>query len=225
MNKIIFDIETIGVNFDELDETSKESLLAYADSDEEITSIRNGLGLSPLTGEIVAIGILNPDTKKGAVYYQAGTSANEKYFEDDVQYVPCPSEKEILKKFWDLAKHYDLFITFNGHAFDCPYLMIRSGILKVKPTINLMHNRYARRPHLDLLDVLSNFGAARWRKNLHMWCQAFGIGSPKGDGISGNDVAELFKSMEYKKIARYCYGDVVATGKLYEYWSKYINID
>jgi hypothetical protein len=224
MPKLIFDIETVGVEFDSLDDKAKELLLAYAESDEEIKGIKNGLGLSPLTGEIVAIGILNPDTHKGAVYYQAEGVGLEKFVKDDVQYVPCSNEKEVLKQFWDLATHYDLFITFNGHAFDCPYLMIRSGILKIKPTVNLMHNRYAKQPHFDLLDVLSNFGAARWRKSLHMWCQAFNIESPKADGVTGDDVARLFKDKEYEKIAKYCFGDIVATGKLYDYWNKYLNV-
>ncbi len=224
MPKLIFDIETVGIDFETLDETAKEQLLAYADSPEEIEGIKNGLGLSPLTGEIVAIAILNPDTDKGAVYYQAGKSEQERSVEGDVQYVPCSNEKEVLKHFWELATHYDLFITFNGHAFDCPYLMIRSGILKMKPTVNLMHNRYAKQPHFDLLDVLSNFGAARWRKSLHLWCQAFDIESPKAYGVTGNDVAGLYKSGEYKKIATYCYGDIIATAKLYEYWNKYLNI-
>ena len=102
--------------------------------------------------------------------------------------------------------------------------MIRSAVLKIRPTVNLMHNRYAKQPHFDLLDVLSNFGAARWRKSLHMWCQAFDIESPKADGITGDDVARLYKEKEYLKIAKYCFGDIVATSKLYDYWNKYLNV-
>jgi len=189
-----------------------------------IGSIKNGLGFSPLTGKVVAIGVLNPDTDKGAVYFDCGEVKSNRTEEDDVQYIPCSGEKEILKQFWDLATHYDLFISFNGHAFDVPFVTIRSAILKIKPTVNLMHNRYAKQPHLDLLDMLSNFGAARWRKNLHMWCQAFGIESPKAEGISGENVAELYSAGEYLKIAKYCFGDIVATAKLYDYWHKYTDI-
>jgi uncharacterized protein YprB with RNaseH-like and TPR domain len=224
MPKLVFDIETVGMEFDSLDEKSQEFLLAYSESAEEVENVKNGLGFSPLTGRVVAIGVLNPDTGKGAVYFDAG-SKNLEVEEDSVaQYIPCSDEKEILKHFWELATHYNLFISFNGHAFDVPFLMIRSAILKIKPTVNLMHNRYAKQPHLDLLDVLSNFGAARWRKNLHMWCQAFGISSPKAEGVSGDDVAGLYKNAEYLKIAKYCFGDILATAKLYEYWDKYIGL-
>ncbi len=224
MTKLVFDIETVGVDFESLDDKSKEFLLAYSETEEEINNVKNGLGFSPLTGSVIAIGILNPDTNRGAVYYVSDNKNETKEDDGETMYVPCPSEKELLKEFWKIATHYNLFITFNGHAFDVPFLMIRSAVLKIKPTINLMHNRYNKFPHLDLLDVLSNFGAARWRKNLHMWCQAFGIESPKAEGISGDNVAELYKNKEYKKIAKYCFGDIVATAKLYEYWDKYINL-
>lgn len=221
MPRLIFDIETVGVDFDSLDAKSKELLLSYAESPEQEADIKNGLGFSPLTGEIVAIGILNPDTNRGAVYYQAGKKL-EKSEEKNVQYIPSSDEKEVLRNFWEAATHYNQFITFNGHSFDCPFLMIRSAVMKVKPTKNLMHNRYWDSPHFDLLDRLTNFGAVRFRRGLHLWCQAFGIKSPKADGITGDDVSALFKGKKYLDIAKYCFGDIVATKELYNYWEKYI---
>ncbi len=220
--KLIFDIETVGVEFGSLDAKAKEFLLFYAESPEEIENVKNGLGFSPLTGEIVAIGILNPDTDRGAVYFQSGKSKMEKIEDKDVQYVPCSSEKEVLDHFWESATHYNQFITFNGHSFDCPFVMIRSAILKVKPTKSLIHNRYYEAPHFDLYDRLTNFGAVRFKRNLHMWCQAFGISSPKVKGVSGDDVARLYKEKEYLKIAKYCFDDIKATKELYRYWEKYI---
>lgn len=225
MPRLIFDIETIGVDFDSLDEKSKEFLLNYAKSDEDKENIKNNLGFSPLTGQVVAIGILNPDTDKGAVYFQAPDKESEKIDEEDIQYISFPDEKGVLKQFWDVATHYNQFITFNGYAFDCPYLMIRSAVLKVKPTVNLMRNRYSLFPHLDILDYLTNFGAGRWRSNLHLWCRAFGIESPKDQGITGKDVPKLFKDKKYLDIARYCFGDLRATKELLERWEKYINIE
>ncbi|MBI2064275.1 MAG: ribonuclease H-like domain-containing protein [Candidatus Yanofskybacteria bacterium] len=224
--KLIFDIETVGVEFDSLDDKAKEFLLFYAESPEEIENVKNGLGFSPLTGEVVAIGILNPDTDKGAVYFQAGKNKEKirQLADEDknAQYIPCSSEKEVLEHFWTSATHYNQFITFNGHSFDCPFVTIRSAILKIKPTKSLIHNRYYDAPHFDLYDRLTNFGAVRFKRNLHMWCQAFGISSPKAKGISGDDVARLFKEKEYLKIAKYCFDDIQATKELYRYWEKYI---
>ncbi len=219
--RLVFDIETVGVEFNSLDEKAKELLLAYANDEEEKAKIKEGLGFSPLTGQIVAVGILNPDTGKGAVYYQVPGGNLKEENEDDVHYIPCANEKELLKSFWDAASHYNQFVSFAGHNFDCPYLMVRSAIAGIKPTRNLMHNRYYDQPHIDLLDRLTNFGAMRGKRSLHLWCQAFGISSPKAKGITGDDVARLFKEKKYLDIAKYCFDDVKATKELLDYWEKY----
>lgn len=222
--RLIFDIETVGVEFSSLDNETKEFLLFYAENDEERNRIKEELGFSPLTGEVVAIGILNPDTNKGAVYFQCGKKDLDKTEDENAQYIPCASEKEVLERFWESATHYNQFITFNGHAFDCPFLAIRSAILKIKPTKQLIQNRYwADGVHFDLYDRLTNFGAVRFKRSLHLWCQAFGISSPKAKGVSGDDVARLYKEKEYLKIAKYCFDDIKATKELFLYWEKYMS--
>lgn len=231
MSRLIFDIETVGVEFDSLDEKSQEQLLRFAETPEDIEAVKEGLGFSPLTGQIVAIGVLNPETEKGAVYFLSPEDKKlEKEENGNVQYIPHKTEKDLLKSFWDASAHYDQFITFNGRSFDAPYLMIRSAINKIKPAKNLMTYRYESDQygktitHLDLLDRLTFFGAVRRKGNLHMWCQAFGIESPKSKGVSGEDVAQLFRDKKYLDIAKYCFDDVLATEKLYEYWEKYVNV-
>jgi predicted PolB exonuclease-like 3'-5' exonuclease len=221
MIKLIFDIETVGVDFETLDTKSKDFLLAYAEDDEEKEKVKEGLSFSPLTGKIISIGILNPDTDKGAVYFIS--DKDKQTTEKDIQYNPVAGEKELLKEFWNTALHYDQFITFSGRIFDCPYLMIRSAVNKVKPTRNLMPNRYYD-SHIDLADRLTFFGATRNRNNLHLWCQALGIKSPKDSGITGYDVGRLHNEGKYMDIARYCAGDLWATKELFNYWEKYINI-
>ncbi len=220
---LIFDIETVGVEFDSLDNKSQEQLLRFAETPEEVEMVKEGLGFSPLTGRIVAIGVLNPETNKGAVYFLDPEGKLENKEDGNAQYIPHKTEKELLKSFWDAAAHYDQFVTFNGRSFDSPYILIRSAISKVKPTANLMPNRYYDQ-HIDLLDRLTFFGAVRRKGNLHMWCKAFNIESPKSKGVSGDDVAGLFREKKYMTIAEYCFGDLLATEKLYEYWERYINV-
>lgn len=227
MARLVFDIETVGVEFDSLDQTSQASLLRYAQTPDEEEEIKQHTGFSPLTGQIVAIGILNPDTDKGAVHFQAPGVNLETPTEDgseraSVQYIPG-TEKEILEEFWSVIGRYDQFVTFNGRSFDCPYILVRSAILGVRPSRNLMPNRYYD-AHIDLLDRLSFFGAVRRPGNLHLWCQAFGITSPKDKGITGDDVTRLFKEGEYLNIARYCFDDIKATAELFRRWEKYIDI-
>ena len=219
-SRVVIDIETIGADFESFDEISREYLLKYAQNEDEVKAVKEGLGFSPLTGEIVAIGMLNPDTDKGAVYYQSPEVLQEPLVEEGIEYI-ADTEAGILRKFWDTVKYYDQIITFNGRGFDAPFLLLRSAIHKIKPTKELMPNRY-NLSHCDLIDVLTFYGAVRRKFSLHMWCTAFGIKSPKEEGVTGYEVPELFKKQEYLTIARYCVGDLYATKKLFEYWDRYV---
>ncbi|NIO19529.1 MAG: 3'-5' exonuclease, partial [Candidatus Aenigmarchaeota archaeon] len=111
--------------------------------------------------------------------------------EDDVEYI-ADTEAGILRMFWEAVRHYDQIITFNGRGFDAPFLIIRSSIHKIQPTKELMPNRY-NLAHVDLLDLLTFYGAVRRKFSLHMWCKAFGIKSPKEEGVTGYEVSDLFK--------------------------------
>ncbi len=222
MSRIVFDIETVGVEFASLDEQAQEYLLKAARTPEERELVPEQLSFSPLTGSIVAIAMANPDTGNGAVYYQSPDTRQKDFTEDGVTYV-AGTEAEILKQFWSTISFYDQFVTFNGRAFDCPYLMVRSAIHKIKPSKNLVPYRYGDE-HIDLYDRLGFFGAVRRTMSLHMWCQAFGIRSSKSGGITGHEVPEYFRAQRYQEIARYCYDDIRATAELFEYWNTYINI-
>ncbi len=218
--KIVIDIETIGSDFESFDEISQEYLLKFAETEEEIQAAKDGLSFSPLTGEIVAIGMLNPDSNKGVVYYQSPGVAQEPLEENGIEYV-ADTEAGILKKFWDVVRYYDQIITFNGRGFDAPFLLLRSAIHKIRPTKEIMPNRY-NVSHCDLIDVLTFYGSVRRKFSLHMWCNAFGIKSPKEEGVTGHQVPELFSQQQFLTIAKYCVGDLYATAELYDYWNKYV---
>jgi len=237
MGKLIFDIETVGEDFDTFDETTKKILTRWIEKDgiseEErvgkINEVKEGLGLSPLTGQIVAIGVLDSDKTKGGVYFQApGEKVEEKQI-DGINYV-AGSEKEILEKFWGVVSHYQEFVSFNGRGFDAPYLMLRSAVHKIKPTKDLMSNRYLNSQkfdckHYDLMDLLSFYGVTQNRgRGLHMYCRVFGINSPKSDGSAGGDVGQLYKDKKFMEIAEYNAKDLYATRHLFEYWEKYLRM-
>lgn len=227
--KLIFDIETIGVDFESLDKISQEYMLKYAEDEEKAEEIKKQLGFYPLTGEIVAIGILNPDTNKGAIYLNSGKeiAAREKKLEGEIL-LEFGDEKQIIEKFWEAIKSYNCFISFNGRGFDVPFLMVRSAVLGIKPTKNLMSNRYLNSQkfdavHIDLMDQLTFYGVTR-KFNLHMWSKTFGIKSPKEEGITGYEIADLYKEGKLLEIAKYNLGDLKATKELYEKWDKYFNL-
>lgn len=219
MSKVVFDIETAG-DFESLSEENKGYLLQYSEDENEKNETKKKVGLWPFTSEIVAIAILNPDTSKGKVYFQAPTAKIENFSEGGVDFVAA-SEKGILENFWQDIKNYYQFITFNGRGMDCPYLMLRSAILKIEPTKNLMPPRYSADFHVDLLDQLTFYGAFR-KFNLDFYCQAFGIKSPKSGGMAGDKVTGYFKEGKFLEIAKYCLADVKATAELYKKWAEYI---
>lgn len=235
MPALVFDIETVGEDFDSLDETSQDVLTRWikreAESSENYTAaladLKNGMGFSPLTGEIVAIGIRDVEREKGAVYFQAPKNGTDKNFEEGDCKFEVLSEKAMLQKFWDVVEKYDTFVTFNGRSFDVPFLMVRSALHSIRPSKNLLANRYlnyhpSNARHIDLLDQLTFYGAMRKKGSLHLWCRAFGIESPKAQGVDGDDVKKLFDSGHSADIARYNARDLQATAELYKRYAKFL---
>ena len=222
MTRVVFDIETLGFQLETFDEVQQEYLLKFADTEEKREAEIQKLSLHALTAQIIVIGMLNPDTKAGKVFYQS--DKKEQFTSEDgkVEFV-SGDEKSILRHFWEMVERYDQIITFNGRAFDCPFIMIRSGILGVKATRNLIPYRYDSVKHCDLLEQLTYYGATR-KFNLDFYCKAFGIKSPKSEGITGLDLGPLFADGKFKEIAKYCLGDIQATGDLFKRWDEFMNV-
>lgn len=223
MNRIVFDIETLAYPFDTFDKEQQDYLLKFAKTEEEQVEARQKLNLTPFTAQIIAIGMMNPDSNQGRVLYQA--PKNDPTFSDDrlVEFVPC-GETEMLQLFWETIVHYSQFITFNGRSFDCPFLMLRSALKGVHPTRNLLPYRYSPNEHCDLMDQLTFYGAIR-KFNLDFYTKAFGIKSPKGDGLTGLDLGPLFHAGRYREIAEYCLGDVKATAELFHRWKNFLSFE
>ncbi len=226
---LVFDIETVGEKWEALDETTQHNLSWYlresSRSEEEfeyeMKELKEGMGLSPLTGSVVAIGVFDTEKEKGAVYFSAPGETIEAHEEGGIKY-EAMEEKEMLEKFWQVATVCNEFVSFNGRGFDAPFLAIRSLVHGVRPTKDLLSNRYLSLQrgcaHIDLMDQLTFYGAARFRKSLHLFCRALGIESPKAGGTTGDDVAALYANKKYEDIARYNAGDLFATAALYHRW-------
>jgi 3'-5' exonuclease len=68
-----------------------------------------------------------------------------------------------------------------------------------------------------MLEQLSFYGAAR-RFSLDFACKAFGIASPKEEGITGLDLGRLMEEGRHREIAEYCMRDVRATAEVWRRW-------
>jgi DNA polymerase elongation subunit (family B) len=219
MATVVFDIETVGGDWDALDEAQRTYLLKNAKSEEEQRQIPGWLSLWPVTGKIVVLAMQNADTGRGRVWYEKNDGRAAEKSADGLFDFVGDTEAGFLEEFWSTVPRFDRFVTFNGRGFDCPWMMLRSAILGVRPSQNLMGYRYSFRPHVDLLELLTFFGSggtAARKFNLDFFCKAFGIPSPKEQGMDGYAVGPYYREGRLAEIAEYCRRDVEATAALYK---------
>lgn len=223
MAKIIFDIETVGMQWEDCDGGTQDSFLKFTKTEEEEQQVKDSLSFYPVTAQIVTIAMMEAETQKAFVCYQVPGEQPQRTTEGEAEYFAVSNEKQLLELFWQKIAKCESFVTFNGRGFDCPFILVRSAINKIKATKNLMPDRYRSNAHIDLMEKLTYLGAVRRRFSLHVWCSAFGIKSPKEDGVMGEDVKKLFQEGKHREIAKYCLGDVAATRELFLLWDKYLN--
>jgi len=134
------------------------------------------------------------------------------------------NEEGIIRDFFNfIDRKKPKLISFNGRNFDLPMLMIRA--LKYNFSIpayfdnsNKWENyraRYSENFHIDLMEVLGNYGAVRGLK-LDVISQMAGL--PGKFDVHGDEVYKLYFDGELKKIEEYCESDVLNT---YWLWLKY----
>ena len=233
MATIVFDIETSALPPENFDEAQREYLFREAKkiADEPAretkrAEIRQQFNLWPFTAQVVCVAMLNADTQRGQVLFLAEDFEEAEGEAGPVEFMPCADEFELLTAFWDVAKHYDSVVTFNGRGFDVPFIYLRSALLNVPISKkNWLGYRYTVEPHCDLAEQFTFYGvsgrdgAAR-RFNLDFYCKAFGIESPKSHGVTGMDVNTLMAEGKFREIAEYCLRDVRATMELYRIWKE-----
>lgn len=232
---LVFDLETVGLNFDTFDDAQQEYLLRRAETDEDRTKIIGEMALSPMTGRIVTIGMLHMIREgdgwgRKEVVYQVDplmSDTDDVRKEDLASGAVCyySSEVVMITNFWRLLEsHRGIhLVSFNGRGFDAPWVMLRSAVLGIRPTRNLMEGtKFNYRGHTDLLDELTfyarSFSGATRTFNFDFYAKAFGVTSPKSEGIHGGMVPHLFADGKIEVIAEYCLRDVRSTWDLYLKW-------
>jgi len=127
---------------------------------------------------------------------------------------------QITKKFWQGYTHYrcPTFITFNGRGYDMPVMELaayRYGLSLPRwfnvdaRTYDQSRNRYNHHAHLDLMDLISNFGASRVTGGLNLLANL--IGKPGKTGVDGSMVQEMYDNGQVREINDYCRSDVLDT--------------
>jgi len=217
MKKLVIDIETVGTPWEEHDPYVREYLIKGMNDAEAEEEKRRG-ALSPFTGRIVAIGVVNAETGRSCAMYEVPGQTELITTREANRTLISGTEKQILEKFWDFLGRGDRFISFNGRQFDGPFLMIRSAIHGIVPKRDLVGNRYRFHPNCDIREVLNFNGTLNFRQmrfNLDLACKTFGIISSKTEGMDGRAVQTMYSAGRHEEIAVYCLEDVRATCELY----------
>ena len=214
MAKLVFDIETSALPLDHFDEAQQEYLFRECEklTDESARATRRAeiqqqFSLWPFTAQTVCVAMLNVESSRGQVLFIAEDYEDDASEAGPVEFVPCMDEVELLTAFWDVARHSDHIVTFNGRGFDVPFIYLRSALLNVSISRkDWLGYRFQTEPHCDLAEQLTFYGvsgrdgAAR-RFNLDFYCKAFGIESPKAQGVTGRDINTLLAEGQYRDIA------------------------
>lgn len=109
-------------------------------------------------------------------------------------------------------------VTFNGRGFDLPVLefsAFRYGLAlprwfdASKASYQQPRNRFNPASHLDLQELLTNFGAARFSGGLNLAANL--LGKPGKMDVQGHMVQDLFDQGKVQTINDYCRCDVLDT--------------
>jgi 3'-5' exonuclease len=126
----------------------------------------------------------------------------------------------ITKFFWMGWERYGrpTLVTFNGRSFDIPLMELsafRYGV-SVPTWFNIydksyeqFRNRYNLHSHLDLHEILTNFGSSWFRGGLNL---AAGLLNKPGKlNVQGSMVQDLYAAGKLTEISEYCRCDVLDT--------------
>lgn len=208
---LIFDIETVGdgdlirrVRFPDQAMTPREAVQKYRRQLLE----ESGRDILPLTF-VLPVSV-------------AVAKVAEDFRLVDILVLDAPEfrPQEIVRRFWQGWQHYErpTFVTFNGRGYDLPVMEVsafRFGI-SLPAWFNVdsrsfeqCRNRYNQEAHLDLQDLLNNFGAFRMSGGLNLLANL--IQKPGKSGIDGSQVQELYDQGRADLINDYCRCDVLDT--------------
>jgi predicted PolB exonuclease-like 3'-5' exonuclease len=107
-------------------------------------------------------------------------------------------------------------VTYNGRGFDLPVITtrcLRHGIpFRYYYAARDVRYRFSPEGHLDLMDYVADFGAAKPSK-LDVMAKLCGM--PGKVGLDGKDVGPLVHSGQLREVRNYCLCDVVQTAAVF----------
>ena len=201
--RVCIDIETIPCQGlpDELLEIARQRTEKKRAKDKENdegskedTNLVKFCSLNPGFGQIVCIGV-GADAVSGV----------------DVRMFSGKDEVAVLSQFWTYlsSKRNSKIVTFNGKSFDVPFIIKRSAVLGIPPTVRISTRRYETDRHFDVYELLTDFYNSKEKFSLHAYCRMFGVENT--DTSTGSEVFQLWKEERLSEIESHCTKDVKST--------------
>jgi len=180
-------------------ELGLDDYLAAAD-DPAVAPVRERLerymALRPEFGHVICIGLGHDARGRGELDTKALTARQ------------VADERFLLEGFWEIvrARRDWCFITYNGLAFDLPFLIRRSIFLGVAPTTGLPLRPFQLDSHFDVMRCLANWERTE-SVRLDIVAELLGL-SKSPAGMDGSQVLGLWRAGRVEDIEAYCLGDV-----------------
>lgn len=197
---ITIDIETLPTS-----EPFESKLLWETEEEYRLTACDANLG------KILCIGY-SEQNEAGTIINHGcfGWRAETKDFEVD--------EQLILAEFWHYLSNfhvlYDLIIGHNILEFDLPFIVQRSIIKGVCPTVDFYFGKYKKAPIFDTMRV---WDCWKWKDktSLKKLAYALELENPKTADIDGRKIYDAFIEGRFEEIYHYCMRDVKTTRNIW----------
>ncbi len=125
----------------------------------------------------------------------------------------------ITENFWRgwEAYHRPTLVSFNGRGFDIPLLELAAfrygisvpGWFQGGKSFDQPRSRYNVAAHLDLCELLTNFGSTRFTGGLNLAANL--LGKPGKMNVQGDMVQDMYDAGRLSEINDYCRCDVLDT--------------
>lgn len=222
-NVVVIDIETVPIDTRELIQyhkyltsfekflisfgkaIDKPSVESIDDFVEHHASVIKSASLDYLMGKICSIGIIVPKRKKK-------DEVIKKVFFNT-------NESVLLNEFWDFVREKQVLpqtITYNGIAFDLPFLFFRSMVHGIQiPWPDLSLRRYAAWPNWDGMQLVCWWNTYGKMRTLSHLVKSFGYDVDLFNMDSGADVHKHYCAGDYDFIKSHNMADCEKTLFLY----------
>lgn len=129
------------------------------------------------------------------------------------------SEQVMLREFWDLMANFnpsrDLIVGHNIMEFDLKFIIKRSIINRVRPTVRLSFAKYRSQPIFDTMCEWECWGFPG-KIGLDKLAHVLSLKTSKTDEVNGGLVAPLFEAGRHQEIRDYCLADVRLTREIFK---------